>query len=106
SVLQRSHPPRHLHSFPTRRSSDLGPHDSAGRMKQMRFPALIVIAAVLAGGNALADATTNAPDSKATSAPIALSKEVDEKAWSFSDRKSTRLNSSHLGISYAVFCLK
>src|ERR1039458_4984732 len=28
--------------------------------------------------------------------------------WLFSvpDRKSTRLNSSHLGISYAVFCLK
>src|ERR1035441_8320556 len=27
--------------------------------------------------------------------------------WSFpTDRKSTRLNSSHLGISYAVFCLK
>src|SRR5262245_20753529 len=26
--------------------------------------------------------------------------------FSFSDRKSTRLNSSHLGISYAVFCLK
>src|SRR5262245_63676769 len=26
------------------------------------------------------------------------------EAWS--DRKSTRLNSSHLGISYAVFCLK
>src|SRR5258705_6037999 len=25
---------------------------------------------------------------------------------SHSDRKSTRLNSSHLGISYAVFCLK
>src|SRR5258705_7634972 len=25
--------------------------------------------------------------------------------WS-ADRKSTRLNSSHLGISYAVFCLK
>src|SRR5258705_9272113 len=25
---------------------------------------------------------------------------------SFIDRKSTRLNSSHLGISYAVFCLK
>src|SRR5437899_8823436 len=27
---------------------------------------------------------------------------ADEKT----DRKSTRLNSSHLGISYAVFCLK
>src|SRR5438045_8182558 len=27
-------------------------------------------------------------------------------AWRVLDRKSTRLNSSHLGISYAVFCLK
>src|ERR1035441_10803845 len=26
--------------------------------------------------------------------------------WPLGDRKSTRLNSSHLGISYAVFCLK
>src|SRR5947199_5496294 len=26
--------------------------------------------------------------------------------WTREDRKSTRLNSSHLGISYAVFCLK
>src|SRR5258705_4770842 len=26
--------------------------------------------------------------------------------WLVLDRKSTRLNSSHLGISYAVFCLK
>src|SRR5258705_5953223 len=25
--------------------------------------------------------------------------------WGLEDRKSTRLNSSHLGISYAVFCL-
>src|SRR5947199_926565 len=28
------------------------------------------------------------------------------EAGRFIDRKSTRLNSSHLGISYAVFCLK
>src|SRR5262245_45320654 len=28
----------------------------------------------------------------------------DTEEWA--DRKSTRLNSSHLGISYAVFCLK
>src|SRR5256885_13038362 len=27
-------------------------------------------------------------------------------AWTKADRKSTRLNSSHLVISYAVFCLK
>src|ERR1039458_3674301 len=31
-------------------------------------------------------------------------KEIANKA--LLDRKSTRLNSSHLGISYAVFCLK
>src|SRR5262245_22870667 len=29
-----------------------------------------------------------------------------EKGLALTDRKSTRLNSSHLGISYAVFCLK
>src|SRR5262245_65390104 len=29
-----------------------------------------------------------------------------ESELSTTDRKSTRLNSSHLGISYAVFCLK
>src|SRR5205814_10412653 len=29
-----------------------------------------------------------------------------ERAPAPADRKSTRLNSSHLGISYAVFCLK
>src|SRR5690349_22517553 len=27
-------------------------------------------------------------------------------AWQYEDRKSTRLNSSHVEISYAVFCLK
>src|SRR3712207_9559113 len=27
-------------------------------------------------------------------------------AWATADRKSTRLNSSHANISYAVFCLK
>src|SRR5437667_6810986 len=27
-------------------------------------------------------------------------------SWSVRDRKSTRLNSSHITISYAVFCLK
>src|SRR2546430_16785787 len=31
---------------------------------------------------------------------------VQGKSWRGSDRKSTRLNSSHSQISYAVFCLK
>src|SRR5437899_12934363 len=34
--------------------------------------------------------------------PISAGSEIH--TWK--DRKSTRLNSSHLGISYAVFCLK
>src|SRR5947199_2587314 len=32
---------------------------------------------------------------------VEIEPEIEER-----DRKSTRLNSSHLGISYAVFCLK
>src|SRR5262245_64220201 len=37
-----------------------------------------------------------------------LAKEEARRPFDLSrvDRKSTRLNSSHLGISYAVFCLK
>src|SRR5207302_9411279 len=31
---------------------------------------------------------------------------VEDNGYAISDRKSTRLNSSHVKISYAVFCLK
>src|SRR5437899_4106139 len=37
--------------------------------------------------------------------PLIIAGTDDQKA-TWLDRKSTRLNSSHLGISYAVFCLK
>src|SRR5947199_3811243 len=39
---------------------------------------------------------------------LRLRRERDDRATGAAarDRKSTRLNSSHLGISYAVFCLK
>src|SRR5437899_9291846 len=36
--------------------------------------------------------------------PLAIARHALESVTP--DRKSTRLNSSHLGISYAVFCLK
>src|SRR5436309_8037860 len=36
----------------------------------------------------------------------AVPRQVDEQLEEASDRKSTRLNSSHVKISYAVFCLK
>src|SRR5205814_6253431 len=47
-------------------------------------------------------------DSASSMLPAAISRcpTKTARAGSFIDRKSTRLNSSHLGISYAVFCLK
>src|SRR3712207_7553866 len=38
--------------------------------------------------------------------PVAESLDLFGDRWSILDRKSTRLNSSHANISYAVFCLK
>src|SRR5690625_7025869 len=37
---------------------------------------------------------------------IGLGESVEQRAHLIADRKSTRLNSSHVAISYAVFCLK
>src|SRR5207247_8743206 len=72
-------PLRDLHSFPTRRSSDLfvftRPGDTATQQVARE------LGAVWAGGS-------------------------DEMPPEKLDRKSTRLNSSHEWISYAVFCLK
>src|SRR5437899_9558639 len=48
-------------------------------------------------------------DSRATPedfAPLRTSAPLAPMTVTYEDRKSTRLNSSHLGISYAVFCLK
>src|SRR5690625_6625297 len=39
-------------------------------------------------------------------APVKRFSEVEEGEEYILDRKSTRLNSSHVAISYAVFCLK
>src|SRR3712207_8698808 len=38
--------------------------------------------------------------------PIIENNEADSPGADYLDRKSTRLNSSHANISYAVFCLK
>src|SRR5699024_11348377 len=89
---------RHLHSFPTRRSSDL----------QGVLPYFGVPLRASAGG-----ATARVPSVRLRTVrrggrgggrgdhlPCRC---VLKKAG---DRKSTRLNSSHVSISYAVFCLK
>src|SRR5437868_12570466 len=71
--FQWSTTPRDLHSFPTRRSSDLK------RASNGKFDAL---------------------------STARLCDRFNAGLASHRDRKSTRLNSSHVSISYAVFCLK
>src|SRR5947207_10265922 len=76
---------RDLHSFPTRRSSDLHLH------RRHALEAVDEILRVVAVERLRAD-------------PVVLL--LDRRAVALRDRKSTRLNSSHTVISYAVFCLK
>src|SRR5439155_25758094 len=85
-------PHRHLHSFPTRRSSDLDSrrrdHDrgTASRPEKFLHAANEHVRIERLGQDAVRTNTTR---------PLLIE-----------DRKSTRLNSSHVAISYAVFCLK
>src|SRR5688500_19068440 len=78
-----------LHSFPTRRSSDL-PDRRARRPERDAEPARSDDDQRDAAGDA--QAARRAQAHRGRHPP--------------QDRKSTRLNSSHLVISYAVFCLK
>src|SRR5690242_21958012 len=54
----------------------------------------------------LAVAQQDVGDDEATVAGIRQVLATMASAWKDPDRKSTRLNSSHMSISYAVFCLK
>src|SRR5699024_11571422 len=72
---------RDLHSFPPRRSSDL--QSGTGRLG--------------------AEPPRGAGDRLSLSGDVRLIRQRDSVGL---DRKSTRLNSSHVSISYAVFCLK
>src|SRR5690625_8013408 len=72
---------RDLHSFPTRRSSDLGGYV----------------------GGSTGGGSSYAPD---VSGYYASGGYTGDGGKYEPDRKSTRLNSSHVAISYAVFCLK
>src|SRR5437879_7261830 len=84
--LPHAHHPD-LHSFPTRRSSDLNPNNPEGpRPTAQQDPWHYSIARMV-------DACTSA-------GILPFYGPYGE------DRKSTRLNSSHRCISYAVFCLK
>src|SRR5205807_10446054 len=95
-----------LHSSPTRRSSDLG--RPAMRRSLGAGIALVVLAAIVAAPPAPRDAAT-APSFDADAAWREVVRLVDlgprpaGSAALARDRKSTRLNSSHLVISYAGF---
>src|SRR5207253_3398193 len=60
--------------------------------------------------NSLATRMTNPPEFLAPGGavalqPVAFARKTPRRLF-WEDRKSTRLNSSHVAISYAVFCLK
>src|SRR5690606_41806495 len=86
---------------PTTEFSTLSLHDA------LPISCFGVSAAKLMGGVSVARVSTYCP-------AIAANALVDKReaywrtlpVWIATDRKSTRLNSSHVKISYAVFCLK
>src|SRR5436190_6901065 len=83
---------RILNSFPTRRSSDLG-------------RVVPIEGDPIDGGTVLLrDGKIAAVEGPGYAAPDGA--EVVDAVGKWVDRKSTRLNSSHTVISYAVFCLK
>src|SRR5206468_13082236 len=93
-----------IYTFPTRRSSDLY---GVGSLEQMLgfafFPTRAAAIALSAFGIlAIMLATTGIHGLVA----YAVSRRTHEIGNCVGDRKSTRLNSSHDQISYAVFCLK
>src|SRR5699024_11336383 len=89
-----------LHSFPTRRSSDLHEMFESNYLSflHLLYRILQLLAPAHLGRflhRLLLPLDCNRRD-----------KFLNEMYRPFSDRKSTRLNSSHVSISYAVFCLK
>src|SRR5438132_10742998 len=80
---------RDLHSFPTRRSSDL--------------PAMLLALGLPLPRMLYVHGFVNIDSKKISKS---LGNVIAPKDVVGRDRKSTRLNSSHTVISYAVFCLK
>src|SRR5690606_39765191 len=92
----------HLHSFPTRRSSDLR-FVTALEAIWARLRVLLpgdLTSRTSTGERLQAKYTNGLEGSSLTARAACLMGGVRL------DRKSTRLNSSHVKISYAVFCLK
>src|SRR5207248_10469352 len=85
-----------LHSFPTRRSSDLR-HEGSATIEPVR---------VSYRGRSYQTQPINVRVLGAAQAQRRRGATPPSEDAHVEDRKSTRLNSSHRTISYAVFCLK
>src|SRR5204863_10119775 len=99
-------PDRPLHSFPTRRSSDLGrlALDQNGRFLALDVDTVANLGAYLSTNGP--GSSTNSPASAmggvyAIPAVFMAVRGVFTNTVPIEDRKSTRLNSSHVEISYA-----
>src|SRR5207244_6070298 len=90
-----------LHSFPTRRSSDLA--RTASTSTPISRPEEKAYRATSSQCDRLNRTSESAK--RPASAGLPRLPYPSSTAWG-RDRKSTRLNSSHQIISYAVFCLK
>src|SRR5207253_4107578 len=90
---------RDLHSFPTRRSSDL----LASINPKPLIDALSPGKGTMKNRGLGRKAFSKAIGKLGRKADLG---HQDERGSAGGDRKSTRLNSSHVAISYAVFCLK
>src|SRR5689334_24031050 len=94
---------RAVHSFPTRRSSDLSTVLGDNFSDYSNFRSRLLKLGFLSD--------TGIKVSRGAGRPASLYR-FDAEAFApykdkpMVDRKSTRLNSSHSSISYAVFCLK
>src|SRR5207245_11722467 len=89
---------RALPAFPTRRSSDLGDFDELSCRRVSRGPSHSVGARGRPAVRRLRPQSGESP--RGDSSARRIGGDLDQ------DRKSTRLNSSHGSISYAVFCWK
>src|SRR5207244_6658737 len=97
--ISRGHP--HLYAFPTRRSSDLV--QIVGGLEHMQH---IPMDAGIDLNPKLFERTSKGALMMGVTAEFLAQTQGISREEQDTDRKSTRLNSSHQIISYAVFCLK
>src|SRR5690606_41840708 len=90
----------HLRSFPTRRSSDLSTNTGPVENRVQELTNIVW------GGRDIATAVREVPSSTLVKIQLLAGVSSEKNKVNDQDRKSTRLNSSHVKISYAVFCLK